>query len=107
MHYLSEKINWKLVEKDNTRLLVHSNEIACRKSGRLGLEQVKNTVKIFLRQSENPGNENKTQKKPAQLITIENMEAAKDIITEKSLFIVHSVRGRLEGAINFSYDTVI
>ena len=35
------------------------------------------------------------------------MEAAKDIITEKSLFIVHSVHGRLEGAMNFSYDTVI
>ena len=66
-----------------------------------------NTVANFLRQSENSGNENKTHKKPAQLITIENMEAAKDIITEKSLFIVHSVCGQLEGAINFSYDTVI
>ena len=66
----------------------------------------KNTVANFLRQSENPGNKKKTQKKPAQLNTIENMEADKAIITAKSPFIVHSVRGRLEGATHFAYDTV-
>ena len=35
------------------------------------------------------------------------MEAAKARITAKSLFIVHIVHGRLEGAMNFSYDAVI
>ena len=62
-----------------------------------------NTVANFLCLSENPDNEQKTQKILAQLNTIENMEASKDIITAKSLFIVHSVRGQLEGAMNFAY----
>ena len=35
------KMNQKLVEKSTAQFEVHSNESACRKSGRLGLEQVK------------------------------------------------------------------
>ena len=45
--------------------------------------------------------------KPSHINTIENMKSAKDRITAKSLIIVHSVRGGLEGAMNFPYDTVI
>ena len=37
---LNVKKNRKLVEKINENFEVHSNESACRKSGRLGLEQV-------------------------------------------------------------------
>ena len=67
----------------------------------------KNTVENFVRRLENPVNKKKTHNKPAQINTIENMEAAKARITAKSLFIVHSVCGRLEGAMDFAYDTVI
>ena len=35
------------------------------------------------------------------------MEAAKARITAKSILIVHSVCGQLEGEMNFAYDTVI
>ena len=38
--FLNVNINWKLVEKVMHSFGVHSNESACRKSGRLGLEQV-------------------------------------------------------------------
>ena len=40
MHYLNVEINWKLPEKINAQLLVHSNESACRKSGCFGMDQV-------------------------------------------------------------------
>ena len=41
------------------KFVVHSNESACIKSVRLGLDQVNNTVANLLRLSENPGNERK------------------------------------------------
>ena len=56
---------------------------------------------------ENLSNIKETQNKQAQFNTIENMEAFKAIITEKSLLIRHSVRERCKGAINFDYDTVV
>ena len=67
----------------------------------------KNIVANFLRQSENLGNKNKTQKKPSQLNTIENMEAVKAGITEKSLLITHIFHRQRESALNFAYDTLI
>ena len=66
-----------------------------------------NTVANFLLHSENLGNKKIPQKKPAQINKIENMKADKSRITEKSLFIVHSVCVQLEGAMDFAYDTVI
>ena len=67
----------------------------------------KNTVAIFLRQLENLGNKTKTQKKPAHINTLENMEAEKLRITENIIFIVHSVHGKCEGAINLAYHMFI
>ena len=67
----------------------------------------KNTVTNFPCESENPGYKKKTQNKPAQINTLENMEAAKARITENIIFVAHSVCGRREGEINSAYDTVI
>ena len=53
----------------------------------------KNTVTNFPCESENPGYKKKTQNKPAQINTLENMEASKARITANSIFIAHSVRG--------------
>ena len=40
IHYLNVKINWQLADKIMHSFEVHSNERACRKSGRLAMEQV-------------------------------------------------------------------
>ena len=44
MHYLNVKINWKLVEKRIHSFVVHSNESACRKIGRFGMEHVNTSM---------------------------------------------------------------
>ena len=40
VHFLNMKINWNWLRKVTHSFEVHSNESACRKSGRLGQEQV-------------------------------------------------------------------
>ena len=67
----------------------------------------KNTVANFLRHSENRGHKKKAQKKLAHINTLENMEAEKLRITENIIFIVHSVHGKCEGAINLAYHMFI
>ena len=44
MHYLKIKMKGKLVEIIDLQILVHSNEMVCRKRGRIGLDPVQHQV---------------------------------------------------------------